>query len=575
MQKARRLVLILIYSIIWGGFIAAQNATATVALPDAPKREMRAVWLTTYESLDWPKSKANTQEGIAAQKRELCDILDRLKAININTVLLQTRVRGTTIYPSEIEPWDACITGRYGKAPAYDPLAFAIEECHRRGMELHAWMVTIPCFKTNAAQARDKMSVLKKHPSLCIRHEGSWYLNPGIPETADYLAAICKEIVSRYDVDGIHFDYIRYPENAARFNDQASYKKYGKGQTKAQWRRNNITHCVREMYNAVKAVKPWVKISSSPIGKFDDLSRYSSYGWNAYSAVYQDAQGWLREGIHDMLFPMMYFQGNHFYPFAIDWKEQDAGKTVAPGLGIYFLSPREKDWALDVITRELYFIRSIGLQGQAYFRYAFLDANHKGLYDFLKDVYYPYPALTPACPGRDSIAPCTPKGLHNERYANGMRLCWEASDDNSGQIKYNVYASKDYPVDITQARHIVAANIDSCAFAYNNETAIINGLNFAVTAIDRSGNESEAAQISTFETAYTGGQFLPQANNHLLLPSLSPSPEFILLNDAEGRMIRIRPYGRAISTEGLAGGYYEVRTLDEGGRSLKIGSFIK
>ena len=137
MQKARRLVLILIYSIIWGGFIAAQNATANVALPDAPKREMRAVWLTTYESLDWPKSKANTQEGIAAQKRELCDILDRLKAININTVLLQTRVRGTTIYPSEIEPWDACITGRYGKAPAYDPLAFAIEECHRRGMELH------------------------------------------------------------------------------------------------------------------------------------------------------------------------------------------------------------------------------------------------------------------------------------------------------------------------------------------------------------------------------------------------------------------------------------------------------
>lgn len=544
-------------------------------ITDSPKREMRAVWLTTFNSLDWPKNKAKNSEGMMAQQKEFCEILDRLKAININTVLLQTRVRGTTIYPSDIEPWDACLTGVQNQAPGYDPLEFAIEQCHARGMELHAWLVTIPCFKTNAAQARNKKSVLNTHHNLCVKHDDSWYLNPGQPGTANYLASICRELATRYDVDGIHFDYIRYPENASRFNDNATYRKYGKGKSKAQWRRDNITHCVSEMYKTIKSIKPWIKVSSSPIGKYSDLSRYPSYGWNAYTAVYQDAQAWLKNGIHDMLFPMMYFQGNHFYPFALDWKENDCGKTVAPGLGIYFLSPQEKNWDLDIIRRELYFIRDIGLQGQAYFRYAFLDANHKGLYDFLKDFYYPYPALTPVCLSTDSLAPETPLELRREMKANNAMLTWKASHDNSGQVRYNVYASKDYPVDITKAKNLIAVNLDTCIYIYNGIYAELNGLNFAVTAIDRSGNESTAAQISAFETIYIDGRLLPHANNQLLLPPMSPQPEFIILTDSEGRIIRTIPYARNISTKGLSGGYYQVRTLEKKGKSLRIGSFIK
>lgn len=569
----RRYILLLVFMILTcQTFVQAQE---NELITDSPKREMRAVWLTTFNSLDWPKHKAKDSEGIKAQQKEFCEILDRLKAININTILLQTRVRGTTIYPSSIEPWDACLTGVQDQDPGYDPLKFAIEQCHARGMELHAWLVTIPCFQTNAAQARNKKSVLKTHRNLCIKHDDSWYLNPGLPGTADYLTSICREIATRYDVDGIHFDYIRYPENASRFNDNATYKKYGKGKSKSQWRRDNITHCVREMYKAIKAIKPWIKVSSSPIGKYDDLSRYSSFGWNAYSAVYQDAQGWLKEGIHDMLFPMMYFQGNHFYPFALNWKENDCGKTVAPGLGIYFLSPKEKNWDLEVISRELYFIRDIGLEGQAYFRYAFLDANHKGLYDFLKDFYYPYLALTPICQSTDHDAPQTPQALHREIDNKAAVLSWKASQDNSGQVKYNVYASKSYPVDITKAKNLIAVNLDTCVYIYNGIYAELNGLNFAVTAIDRSGNESEAAQISAFETVYIDGRLLPHANNQLLLPSLSPQPEFIILTDAEGRIVRTVKYARSISTKGLTGGYYQARTLDKGGRSLRIGSFIK
>ena len=543
----------------------------------SPKREMRAVWLTTFQSLDWPRQKANTPEGRKAQQEELCRILDRLKAVNINTVLLQARVRGTTIYPSAIEPWDECLTGTTGKDPGYDPLEFAIRECHARGMELHAWLVTIPCFKTNAAQRSNSRSVLKTHPRLCIRHQNNWYLNPGLPETADYLSAICRELATNYDLDGIHFDYIRYPENAGQFNDNATFRKYGKGRSKAEWRRENITHCVREMYRTIKAVKPWIKVSSSPIGKYNDLSRFSSYGWNAYSAVYQEAQSWLKEGIHDMLFPMMYFQGNHFYPFALDWKENEYNKVIAPGLGIYFLSPQEKDWDLEVITRELNFIRNIGLGGQAYFRYAYLDANHKGLYDYLKDFYYPYPALTPVCRQPAHAAPARPQNLQNLMQGEEGILSWSDGNGNHdpAAIRYNIYASEHYPVDITKAENLIAVNVDSCSFRYNGIYRLMNGIHFAVTATDRYGYESEPAQLTGDEKDFVAADFLPHNNQHVLLPPLSTQTEFIAILDAENRIIRTVPYSRSIFTKDLARGIYQVRTLSEGGRSYGIGYFIK
>ncbi|WP_462340802.1 glycoside hydrolase family 10 protein, partial [Paraprevotella clara] len=154
------------------GCLAAM-ATQRFAPLSSPKRETRAVWLTTFSSLDWPKNKATSPVGIKAQQDELCRILDRLKEVNINTVLLQTRVRGSVIYPSAIEPWDGCLTGTPGRAPGYDPLAFAVRECHKRGMELHAWLVAIPCFKVSAATRMGNRSVLKTHPKLCVRHGDS------------------------------------------------------------------------------------------------------------------------------------------------------------------------------------------------------------------------------------------------------------------------------------------------------------------------------------------------------------------------------------------------------------------
>jgi uncharacterized lipoprotein YddW (UPF0748 family) len=238
--------------------------------------------------------------GIAAQKRQLTNMLDRLKQAGVNTVMLQTRVRATTIYPSQLEPWDGCLSGKPGTSPGYDALQYAIDECHRRGMELHAWVVTIPIGKWNSYGCQQ---LRKRYPSMVIKIGEEGYMNPERSGTADYLTNMCEEIVSRYDIDGIHLDYIRYPET-------------WRGAKSA----SNITNIVRSISRKVKMYKPWVKISCSPMGKYDDLARYSSKGWNARRQVAPDAQGWLREGLMDQLYPMMYFQGNNFYPFAIDWQ---------------------------------------------------------------------------------------------------------------------------------------------------------------------------------------------------------------------------------------------------------------
>ena len=271
-----------------------------------PKHEVRAVWLTTIGGIDWPHSYAQSDASIEKQKNELRRILDRLQLANINTVLLQTRIRGTVIYPSAYEPWDGCLSGVPGKSPGYDALQFAIDECHRRGMELHAWIVTIPVGKWNAYGCR---RLRQKMPHDIKKIGADGYMNPENRQTASYLADLCAEVTRNYDIDGIHLDYIRYPET---WTLKVSRDRG----------RSHITDIVKAISRRVKTLKPWVKMSCSPVGKHDDLSRYWSRGWNAYTTVCQDAQGWLRDGLMDELFPMMYFRDNNFYPFALDWKEQ-------------------------------------------------------------------------------------------------------------------------------------------------------------------------------------------------------------------------------------------------------------
>ncbi len=441
----------------------------------AQKHEVRAVWLTTIGGIDWPRS-----HNAAEQRNEMVQILDQLKRVNINTVLIQTRVRASTIYPSAIEPFDLCLTGTHGRNPGYDPLQFIVDECHKRGMECHAWIVTIPVGKTNEARFKE---FKRKNPKLARSIGQDGFMNPEDPATGDYIARICAEVTRNYDIDGIHLDYIRYPE---------TWPKKG---VKPHERRLYITSIVRKINQAVKSLKPWVKLSCSPIGKSGDLSRYRSGGWNAYNAVFQDPQGWLRDGLMDQLYPMMYFKGNNFFPFALDWQERSYGRTIVSGLGIYFLSPREGNWTLGDVSRELYFVRQNGI-GHCYFRSKFLTDNTRGIYDFARH-FDDAPALIPPMTWAWNEAPGSPTRLDVSRGPTTDRLTWSGAVDRSRApyLLYNIYASTTPDVDVSEPRNLIATRLQARQLNVphtNGQTVY-----YAVTALDRYGNESQPKQSDT------------------------------------------------------------------------------
>ena len=435
---------------------------------------MRAVWLTTIGGIDWPSTYANTPAAATIQKRELTRILDQLQRANINTILFQTRVRATTVFPSDMEPWDGCLTGKPGTSPGYDALQFCIDECHRRGMQCHAWIVTIPVGKWNSYGCQQ---LRKKLPKLIVKIGDEGYMDPEKAETGDYIAKFCREVTRRYDVDGIHLDYIRYPETW----------KLKVSRTQG---RQNITDIVRKIHSAVKSEKPWAMLSCSPIGKYDDLARFKSSGWNANTTVCQDAQGWLRNGLMDALFPMMYFQGNNFYPFAANWKEFSYGRIIAPGLAVYMLHPRERNWNLDVIQREMGVLRQQQL-GITFFRSKFLTDNTKGIYTFTKD-FNRFPALVPPMDWTGKQPPTPVGNLQLQRGKTLDHLAWNAAKDRSdgNYLLYNVYASEDYPVNTDDASNLIVTRQRECALTVPHGG---RSLNYAVTATDRYGRESMPA----------------------------------------------------------------------------------
>lgn len=535
-----------------------------------PKYEVRAVWLTTIGGIDWPHSYAQSERSAEKQKEELRAILDRLQKANINTVLLQTRIRATTIYPSQYEPWDGCLSGFPGKSPGYDALQFAIDECHKRGMEVHAWVVTIPVGKWNSYGCRQ---LRKRFPRLIKRIDQDGYMDPEATQTGCYLAEMCREIVQRYDVDGIHLDYIRYPE---------TWKfRISKDQA-----RGNITRIVEKIHQAVKKEKPWVKMSCSPIGKFDDLSRYWSHGWNAYTKVAQDAQAWLKDGLMDELFPMMYFRGDQFFPFAIDWKEHSYGKIIAPGLGIYFLDPKEGKWNISDITSELYHLRNIG-EGHAFFRNKFLLDNHQGVYDFVTAHFNRYPALVPPMTWESNKRPQQPVTLRIEENEGTTTLKWDNSlqyeDGTAIKTPYiynNVYASKEYPVDVHDARNLILTRTTRRQLTTRTGNTPTY---YAVTTTDGFGNESRAKQLSQTAVMKTTTKYgkacrLTTTGESIILPSSihETDCQYIIVKNMQEQAVYItKPQNRKINIKKIKDGIYTLNCVNYRNIEHTLGTFIK
>ncbi len=480
--------------------------------------ETRAVWLTTIGGIDWPHSYSST-----IQKEELTQIFDDLAAAGINTILLQTRIRATTIFPSSMEPFDGCLTGHPGKGPDYDALQFAIEECHRRGMKLHAWIVTIPIGKWKGEGCRKLRS---RYPKMVKKIGDEGFLNPEASGTADYIADFCKEVTEKYDIDGIHLDYIRYPDSWGRIRNRSEA-------------RNNITRIVKAVHREVKALKPWVQLSCSPVGKYSDTKRQSSVGWNARDVVCQDVALWMQEGLMDAIYPMMYFRNQHFYPFVIDWKERSNGRIVAPGLGVYMLHRSERNWPLDDITREMYVLRQYGM-GITMFRSKFLTDDTKGIYQFTKD-FNALPALQPAMTWYDVTPPVAPEKV---KYSDGI-LSWE---DVGGDVTYNVYCSETTPVDTQNPENLVMADYHDTSIKL---PPLKTAQYFAVTATDRYGNESPRP-VSKASKA-SGKPVRPQNINTLLADV--PSSQMILVCTIHGNALFL---GYKYNLPTLSPGHYKV-----------------
>lgn len=447
--------------------------------------QIRAVWLTTNWHLDWPSTNVSTTE----QKKQLIAKLDTLKSLNFNTVLFQVRSQGRVMFHSNVEPFSSFISASDG----FDPLAFAVSECHKRGMECHAWMITYPLGNNRSFSFNRRSGLLKKE--FCKYYKGEWYLDPGNPKSDEYLLAIVHEIVDNYDVDGIHFDYIRYPDENKGFPDKDSYKKYGGGLSLAEWRRANVTNFVKQAYDYVKSQKPWIQVSSSPLGIYRSLSGRGDK-WSGFESVYQDSYNWLKMGIHDAVYPMMYYDGENFFPYVKDWLKNSNGRFIVPGLGAYKLLPNDEDWELKVLSNQMNYIDSVKAQGESFFRLGMIWENVKGIREELRSRYR-FPAKLPAMTWLSHATPDAPRDFQVVRTdSTTVQLTWNAPSDSD--YTYTIYAvDPDQRVDVTKGENVLATELRGGKWQMKQGDSM-QGKYFAVTASNRFHNESKLSEIAYF-----------------------------------------------------------------------------
>lgn len=344
-------------------------------------RETRAVWLTTNYKLDWPPNTFNEDE----QKSALRNIFKDLNQKNFNTIYFQVRSNGTTLYKSAIEPFSPYLTGSVGFSPSYDPLQYAIELGKEFNLEVHAWVNMMRCFSGNDDKfLKHPLHVRNAHPDWTVRvmeENGnlSYWLNPGYFKVQDYLVDILNEIVSNYDVDGIHLDFFRYP--GKDFEDEKYFNDYNLNISLEDWRRNNLTNILRKFKLKAKPINPYLKVGATPIGIRKNLD--GAQGWEGFSTVFQDTETWLKEELVDYLAPQIYWdfdKNPKFDVLARDWVDKSYNRNIVLGLAAY------RDDVKIELGKMIDFSREIGAAGIAFFRYKNIELNNS---NFFNDLIFP------------------------------------------------------------------------------------------------------------------------------------------------------------------------------------------
>ncbi|MCK5685843.1 family 10 glycosylhydrolase [bacterium] len=372
--------------------------------------EARGIWLTRFEYA--PINKVHGQDS---SKAYIKNVINRAADANFNMIYFQVRGNGDAYYTPGLEPWGNLITGKLGEDPGWDPLAYALELTHARGMELHAWMNTFPAWRgTKDPPLTDPPSPYLTHPEWLVKDkndklqdlDGHYVtFSPGIPAVHDYIISVAEDIASRYDIDGLHFDYIRYPDGTARkdySHDSISVSLFNSPETNPDeldwkdWQRQQLNSFVVKLYNHMRQEHPKLKISAAVIGS------YIKGGWNGYNSVNQDGRRWAELGKIDFLTPMLYWPLNHAeHPFLIrsrNWRNNFTfERYVFPGIGSYRYNNTKQSYNPREIMDEIGALRYSKIKGMVFFDAKSIEDH----YEMIAEKYYKYPTKLPKMPWKN------------------------------------------------------------------------------------------------------------------------------------------------------------------------------
>lgn len=559
-------------------------AIAALPMSSGVKREVRSVWMATVWALDWPSSTSST----TAQKNEMVKYLDVLQKNNFNAVYFQVRTMSDAFYKSSYEPWSSYLTGTRGKDPGWDPLAFVVEECHKRGMECHAW-VNPYRFSTGSNWSTAQDQALKSAGMLLAytKSDGktTTILNPGLESVRKRIVDVCKEIISNYDVDGLVFDDYFYPEGipvTSSAGDYDLWQKSGASMTFGDWRRNNVNQMVADVYKMVQQQKPYVRFGISPAGAACTSAAVAAkHGidrcpvasdWQ-YDGIFSDPVAWLEAGTIDYISPQLYWKTNHktnpFGPMTKWWSyvAKHFGRHHYASHSISFLnsSNTTSDWK--EIGKQVQFSRDYTeneAPGAVFYSAAYVTGKKQsGFGEWLQVNKFQNKALTPAIDWKKSDLEKVQVSALSKR---ATVLSWAGVDN----VRYSVYAVPESVNVETLDSNIPAEYLLGVSYktTYTMPDDKKSGYNYAVCVLDRYGNEYEPVYYGQSGVECIGGNSgltADYADGELRLSAVAD--EVFVYNEAGALVANSRNCNRlALSVQA---GMYIVRMIGNGGVSTE------
>lgn len=479
-----------------------------------PKRELRAAWIATVVNIDWPSRK-----GLSAheQQREYVELLDLLKSVGMNAVIVQVRPTADSFYPSSYEPWSEYLSGVQGKSPEpyYNPLAFMIHEAKKRGLEFHAWFNPYRVSMKDSAMFAASHPI-HRHPEWFVTYGGKWYYDPGHPQAQEFVLRSILETVKHYDLDAVHFDDYFYPYRIANqeFPDSLTYNTYGKMAypTVDDWRRNNVDYFVAQLAARIKNEKPHVKFGISPFGVWRNKDKDADgsdtqAGQTNYDDLYADVLKWLKEGWIDYVTPQLYWNIGFKvadYSVLLDWwSKHSYGRHVYIGQGIYRVGG--KGWENpEELSNQIKLNRNYTeVKGSMYFNSKTFLENKLDVNSRVKQLYA-YPSLIPAMSWIDAQPPAVPVLQEpSGSSGGGIRLSWPDTTDSDASY-YVIYkfekgnlVSANNPTNICA---IVQREPASEQFWVDKTTRPRKQYTYCISAVDRGHNESALSKPLLLKT---------------------------------------------------------------------------